>query len=500
MEYWMIVGIPVLLFAMLAVLCCNCTVDDAFISFRYARNLAEGNGLVFNVGEHVEGFSNPFWVFMLALFHIARMDIVITSKAIGLACGAFTLLLTRHLCRRTLGMSNEMTLFVLCYLATNVSFVYYAISGMETIFYTFCVVLMNYLLAERKEIFAGGICGVLSLTRPEGILFIIPLTLGSHLYGCKPQRIGRILIIPTTMYALLVAFRLLYFGTILPNTHGAKVGTMNLSLCSLMLHVKTFLGYTWHNSSVDHPLLFLAVVGTIILASRSIVPLLAAIGCAAFFVWYARYDWMSFWRFYVPVLPFIAALAFVPIDTIRYTVERSYRRQLVLVVCLFLIVVNLIHTVKNIQELKSGEQFNPAMHSRPHVRIGEYLRKIGSPSDVVVVNEIGAIGYYSNLTVIDMFGLTDRSVPSLRRQKTLYAYADYILSRKPTFILLSDKQMSQDTKLHPLHAAIYDKMIETGLYEAGTVFPLNSYTNLMLFVRHKPEGDEQPHLCPTKSW
>ena len=40
--------------------------DDAFISFRYARNLLEGNGLVFNPGERVEGYSNFLWVLELA--------------------------------------------------------------------------------------------------------------------------------------------------------------------------------------------------------------------------------------------------------------------------------------------------------------------------------------------------------------------------------------------------------------------------------------------------
>src|SRR5215210_8303875 len=30
-------------------------IDDAYISFRYAHNLAEGHGFVFNSGEYVEG-------------------------------------------------------------------------------------------------------------------------------------------------------------------------------------------------------------------------------------------------------------------------------------------------------------------------------------------------------------------------------------------------------------------------------------------------------------
>ena len=37
------------------------TVDDAYISLRYDQNLVRGNGLVYNLGERVEGFSNLTW-------------------------------------------------------------------------------------------------------------------------------------------------------------------------------------------------------------------------------------------------------------------------------------------------------------------------------------------------------------------------------------------------------------------------------------------------------
>ena len=42
------------------------TIDDAYISLRYAHWLLEGEGLVYNPGERVEGFSNPTWVLLMA--------------------------------------------------------------------------------------------------------------------------------------------------------------------------------------------------------------------------------------------------------------------------------------------------------------------------------------------------------------------------------------------------------------------------------------------------
>ena len=54
--------------------------EDCYITFRYARNLAEGAGLVYNPGEYVEGISNPYWAFCLAGLY--RLGISMT-----LACG-----------------------------------------------------------------------------------------------------------------------------------------------------------------------------------------------------------------------------------------------------------------------------------------------------------------------------------------------------------------------------------------------------------------------------
>src|SRR5438046_1501989 len=41
--------------------------DDAFITYRYAENLARGLGLVYNPGERVEGYSNFLWTLMMAV-------------------------------------------------------------------------------------------------------------------------------------------------------------------------------------------------------------------------------------------------------------------------------------------------------------------------------------------------------------------------------------------------------------------------------------------------
>ena len=62
-------------------------VDDAYISLRYLRQWGAGNGLVFNPGERVEGFSNPLWLAVLAPFERFGADPVLASKGVGFLCG-----------------------------------------------------------------------------------------------------------------------------------------------------------------------------------------------------------------------------------------------------------------------------------------------------------------------------------------------------------------------------------------------------------------------------
>ena len=67
--------------------------DDSFISFRYARNLVEGSGLVFNPGERVEGYTNFLWTVALAAAMKAGLaDPIPVASALGIASYALLVL------------------------------------------------------------------------------------------------------------------------------------------------------------------------------------------------------------------------------------------------------------------------------------------------------------------------------------------------------------------------------------------------------------------------
>src|SRR5437773_1541112 len=77
------------------------TIDDAFISFRYARNLVQGYGLVFNPGEYVEGYTNFLWTLLMAGVVALGNDPEIVSKLLGLLSNGATVLLVWWWSNRT---------------------------------------------------------------------------------------------------------------------------------------------------------------------------------------------------------------------------------------------------------------------------------------------------------------------------------------------------------------------------------------------------------------
>lgn len=107
----------------------NGSLDDAFITFRYANNIANHHEIVFNHGEHVEGITNLGWALFLSLF--ADGDLLFVSKVSGLLCGVATLVIIARWCRAQ-ELSLTATAAALATLAVTPWAPYHAMTGLET--------------------------------------------------------------------------------------------------------------------------------------------------------------------------------------------------------------------------------------------------------------------------------------------------------------------------------------------------------------------------------
>ena len=164
------------------------TEDDAFITFRYAANLTHGQGLVFNPGERVEGYSNFSWVMMSAAALRAGLDPVEVSKIVGLVAGALCILVSWRLALCLVPGMGMTALLAPFYLAISPVLVQHSVAGLETSVYALLLALAVLLAAGPmsvlRRVMQGAVLLLFSLTRPEApLLAFLLLVLRGVLAG-----------------------------------------------------------------------------------------------------------------------------------------------------------------------------------------------------------------------------------------------------------------------------------------------------------------------------
>src|SRR5262245_17826301 len=141
--------------------------EDAYITFRYARNLALGLGLTYNPGERVMGFSSPLWTVWSAAGHAVLRDPVLWTRLWAVASDAVTLLLLGGLLLRH-GSRLSAWCFNL-FFALWSYFAAVAVSGMETST-MIALLALAAVCVERRSKPAGYALAALALIRPEGLV------------------------------------------------------------------------------------------------------------------------------------------------------------------------------------------------------------------------------------------------------------------------------------------------------------------------------------------
>ncbi|HEX6509920.1 MAG TPA: hypothetical protein VF221_20020 [Chloroflexota bacterium] len=181
------------------------TIDDAYITFRYARNLALGHGFVYNVGEQVIGTTTPLYTMVLALvYRLGVHDLpsaALTINALADASTTFVLYgIARKLGFSTLWAGMLALLFALCPLSIR-----YAAGGMESSLFTAAVLGALAADMDDRPALSGWLGGIALLTRPEGILAVVLIILRRFIVSRRiPWRTIMpvvVVVLPWLMYA-----------------------------------------------------------------------------------------------------------------------------------------------------------------------------------------------------------------------------------------------------------------------------------------------------------
>lgn len=223
-------------------------IDDAYIYFVYAKNIANGHGFVYNIGgEKVEGFTSMLWVLICSFFYKFftnfRFALVIFNiMVVSFALSGLVNFIDEYFVKRKFRLISFSSFFLLAILFSIKGFIDWVIlSLLETgLWSSVLIILIVHLLrlcykepGKKETVWFSIMLFFLALTRPEGLLWgIVFIVLRSLIFAVKKYlsvNICKTSLLPAIIFAAtlggLIIFRLKYFGYPFPNTYYAKVST-----------------------------------------------------------------------------------------------------------------------------------------------------------------------------------------------------------------------------------------------------------------------------------
>ena len=420
------------------------TVDDSYISFRYARNLARGLGLVYNAGERIEGYTNFLWTLLLALGIKLGVDPNLAAKILGAGSALGSLALTYAISAR-LSPFRTLPCVATWLLASTIVFSGYAVFGLETVGFVFLILAGTHLFLRETDLgneapapprafpWSGLVFALAGLTRPEAPMYlgILMLYLGRRFFSRQNLIRAALFILPIAAH---LVWRRLYYGAWVPNTLGAKTGNLQAQL-------QAGLGYVRNYALHAGPVLYLALLGLGLAIAKRRRDLLAistiALAVAGYVVLVGG-DWMKYFRFLAPFEPF----CFLLIDLgVRRAVDR--RDAATNLAIAFFALFTISHRAGAFRDAESDLlRHEKRFWDRAAGGTADWLLKNGKPGELAI-GDIGYIGWVTDYPILDLLGLVDPVIarlPGGYTQKLGPGFNERFFSRRPRYMLLISAQ------------------------------------------------------------
>ena len=421
-------AVPIILFVAHASIFGSWVVDDAAISWAYARSLAAGYGLVAQPDlAPVEGYSNPLWMlihapfFMFGLFHP-----VLVPKLLGLSCviAAFALYYRRvakseafHCLAATIGLSL---------IALQSAVVIWSISGLENGLYLLLVTSLALTMASSHRHRASGaglLAGAVSLTRPDGVLYALayPLVLLIRARRREPFQSTR----EWRWYAFgllslllpFLAFRIYYFGEVVPNTYYAKGGPTLETIAAIALLDPGMLsklgGLSLSTIGVRSGAWLLIIGGLLIFKARRTIAgdrlllselILLVISIAAYLA--LPSDWMTEYRF---ATPFFVLFYLFGARMGAFYLKQSRSTFIVAAICASLGLTALLTVPRSLAfAARPAISVNEVMETANRFERMAAMANIEKPS--LLIADVGGALLANSMRIYDLGMLTDRTI------------------------------------------------------------------------------------------
>jgi hypothetical protein len=421
--------------------------DDAYISFRYASNFANGDGLRFNLGDHtpVEGYSNLLWVLVASIFEATGSDTPFWMPWVSFSCGLGLVVYVFWVARTYWASSSVIAALTTLLLSTSGAFCMWATGGLATMplaLLTFALFERLVFSRSRHALYHAIVIGILlTLVRTEGFGWVVVIgAIAAWVRHGRPSDGGppiwRFFAPALGALGLMLLWRYTTYGALLANTASAKVHHGVEYWIRGAKYVASF----WLTMMAP-PLYLLAA--PVAIRTHGRVGLGVALMAVAFpcYSMVVGGDFMPMGRFLIPGLPF-AALLMGPVFQAGWSRGWASRAG-VLAVTGAAIIVQILPVTTSLPlslasdgeryELRGGMHLVPrTVRQKLHFRfrrpnsdlniwrnmkrrparwamMGQMMARGVEPDASVVRASVGAFGYYSNLFIYDKYGLVSRN-------------------------------------------------------------------------------------------
>ncbi len=476
------------------------TLDDAFITLRYAKHLAAALGPAWNPGaEPVEGYTTALWLLLLAAGQLLGLDGVLVAKVAGVLFAIAATLcaskLASVLCEGEDGRVRAAAAATpLVMAAAYWPWSLHAVSGMETTLAGLLLVLLFWwsVRVQSTPSATPGLAGALAfcallatLTRPEfALACAVCLSLCFVQVPNDTRRsLGRALV----CYALLPG--LVYFGwrlwryrLFLPLSFYVK-STGQPPLAGLDQVGQFFLSFVR-----DQPLWgVLVVLGS--LGRRALLPALAgALSLVVFFLFPAHI--MAFeGRYLMPLFPFLSALAGAGMAQVvqrvlRAADARGWGRSAFALIGGVMFALGLFSFPLPMEQRAAPWLAYGRGLKEAHIELGQALKRAGGTArgHSIALLDVGAVGYIADWFTIDTYGLNDPHVALTRRTDV-----SYVLDQRPEILVVVSSQREHYEPLFDWELPLYRAASAHG-YEFVCSYRFDDEYYLWLLTRAKTLG------------
>ncbi len=453
------------------------TIDDAYITFRFSDNLIHGHGFRFNPdGLRVEGFTNFTWTVLIAGALALGLDAMFAAKVLGIACGLATMLGAWRLTAAWRGKEDALNVFSALLIAGNAHFAFWAVQGLETLLQPALIIAAYHFFVRevhdsRRWLVSPWLATLAQMTRPDSVLYFVPLGLWGAWEVLALRWPARRLVFCTLIglmaFGAYTAWRVSYFGDWFPNTYYAKVDGEYINRERGVAHLYQFYfnqaGWVektpqpsfhippgpedmaelerptmrWNSIAWTNLWLAALLIGGLFGGARFCFLIVGPIALQAWYVFDIGGDWMPGFRFFQPIIPFLALSVPLAIEICAQKVERPLWGWWAPRWVFGLLAFFALHEQSRVETVyifsrdpmwyeradqwwrvdKLDKQFDQG-YACALQTVGEYLMLNTADDSKIFMSDIGLPAWFApHLSIIDVDGLVDKylaDAPSVR--------------------------------------------------------------------------------------